>query len=847
VESVDGHSNRNETFALAGPPLWHQSLGSTIRNTDVMRGCSGGTKQRLATMGRVAALVATLTGLGGCDRHEPTGQPPAVDPGAENLGTVGLALTLSSNVSVSVVDYSITGNGITPRTGPINVADPGATPSLQVGGVPAGAGYLVTLTATSTDGQTMCNGSGMVDVVANQVSLITVIMQCRATGTTGVVNVGGGFNNCPVVTSYSGSPATVSVGGSITVSVSATDPDGDALMFGWTSGSGSFGDRGAPVTSFTCTASGPVTLTMTITDGQCQSGIALPISCVPFCQARANGTPCDDGNACTRADSCLAGACVGADPVTCAALDQCHDKGTCDPATGTCSNPNAANGKSCNDGDACTRVDQCANGACVGGSAVMCVAQDQCHAPGMCASQSGLCSNPPVADGTACSLQNANASCTGGACGVVSCSAGYGDCDLVASTGCEVSLLTSAANCGMCGRACSAGSTCGAGLCIAAPPTGLSAVAGGWKVQLAWSGVPDATSYTVLRAAAGSGTLQPIGTSISAQFLDDAVASGVTYTYAVASNSEGGASPPSVTVATTVLEKQVCVSDDDDSIRVFDSAQSGAATPVRTLTAGATGLESPEGLASNLVTGELFVALFGGQISVFPLSASGGPAPVRTLPGAASDSAGPFFLLESDPVNRELVTADQGASRLLVLDDSTGVVKRTVTGAATELAHPLSAMIDGVHGETLVGQLDPTNSFQQILVFGSADTGNQAPKRVLGGTGNTMVGGWAVVYDRVHDEVFSACNCNNLIMVFDRTASGNAAPKRTIQLPGPIVRVSSLMLDTAKDTLWVAGWGGLSKDQLLEIPRSSSGPATPLRTPVSLGLAGNAPRLARCN
>jgi len=740
-------------------------------------------------------LACAVVAVGGCDRREragPTVPAGQDDPGTQLVGAVGLALSLAANVTVSAVDYSITGNGITPRTGLINVSDAAVTPSLQVGGVPAGSGYLVALTASSVDGQTTCNGSGMVDVLANQVSLITVVMQCRATGTTGVITVGGGFNNCPSITSYSGAPATVAVGGSVTVSVSATDPDGDALMFGWTAPSGRFGDTGGPVTTFTCAANGPVTLTMTITDGMCPTSITLPILCVPFCQVRADGTPCDDGNACTRTDACQGGVCVGTNPVLCTALDQCHDAGTC-------------------------------------------------------AGQTGLCSNPAVADGTSCSLRNASAACTAGACGLVACQPGFGDCDLLASTGCEVSLQSSVSNCGMCGRACSAGSTCAAGLCMAAPPTGLSAVAGGWKIQLAWTAVPDATSYTVLRGLSGSGSLQPIGDTRTMQFLDDAVASGVAYTYAVASNSEGGPSAPSLTVAATALAKQVCVSDDDNSIRVFDSSQSGAAVPVRTLTAGATGLQSPEGLTSNLGTGELFVALFGGQISVFPLSASGGPAPVRTLQGAPSDSAGPFFLLESDPVNRELVTADQGASRLMVLDESSGVVKRSLTGAATQLAHPLSAIIDSVHGETLVGQLDPTNSFQQILAFGWADTGNQAPKRVLGGTANTMVGGWAVAYDRVHDEVFSACNCNNLIMVFDRTASGNAAPKRTIQLPGPIVRVSSLMLDTAKDTLWVAGWGGLSKDQLLEIPRGSSGPATPLRMPVSLGLAGNAPRLARCN
>jgi hypothetical protein len=48
-------------------------------------------------------------------------------------------------------------------------------------------------------------------------------------------------------------------------------------------------------------------------------------------------TACNDGDACTRSDSCQAGACTGADPVACSASDQCHETGTCDPATGSCS------------------------------------------------------------------------------------------------------------------------------------------------------------------------------------------------------------------------------------------------------------------------------------------------------------------------------------------------------------------------------------------------------------------------------------------------------------------------------------------------------------------------------
>jgi alpha-tubulin suppressor-like RCC1 family protein len=57
------------------------------------------------------------------------------------------------------------------------------------------------------------------------------------------------------------------------------------------------------------------------------------------------------------------GPCAG---VTCAALDGCHATGTCDPATGLCSNPAAPDGTACTDGDACTTVDACHAGACVG-------------------------------------------------------------------------------------------------------------------------------------------------------------------------------------------------------------------------------------------------------------------------------------------------------------------------------------------------------------------------------------------------------------------------------------------------------------------------------------------------
>src|SRR5207248_6364632 len=104
-------------------------------------------------------------------------------------------------------------------------------------------------------------------------------------------------------------------------------------------------------------------------------------------------TRCTHAPSSTHFDTCQAGACVGANPVVCTAADQCHTAGTCDPASGACSNPAKPNGTSCNDANACTQSDTCQAGACVGANPVVCTAADQCHTAGVCNPASGACSN----------------------------------------------------------------------------------------------------------------------------------------------------------------------------------------------------------------------------------------------------------------------------------------------------------------------------------------------------------------------------------------------------------------------------------------------------------------------
>src|SRR5207249_9490765 len=132
--------------------------------------------------------------------------------------------------------------------------------------------------------------------------------------------------------------------------------------------------------------------------------------------SKANGSSCSDGNACTQSDTCQSGICTGGTAVTCTASDQCHDAGTCDPQTGACSNPVKPSGTSCSDGNACTGAsadggDHCdANGQCVPGAAVVCTAPDECHDAGTCNPQTGTCSHPAKPSGAPCSDGDA---CTG--------------------------------------------------------------------------------------------------------------------------------------------------------------------------------------------------------------------------------------------------------------------------------------------------------------------------------------------------------------------------------------------------------------------------------------------------
>lgn len=95
------------------------------------------------------------------------------------------------------------------------------------------------------------------------------------------------------------------------------------------------------------------------------SGASIPYTTGPSCTLVVgcqSGSPCNDGNACTTMDTCIAGQCMGGPPLACADSNICTDD-ACNPDSGCTFLPNVS---SCDDGLFCTAVDTCSNGACTG-------------------------------------------------------------------------------------------------------------------------------------------------------------------------------------------------------------------------------------------------------------------------------------------------------------------------------------------------------------------------------------------------------------------------------------------------------------------------------------------------
>lgn len=112
------------------------------------------------------------------------------------------------------------------------------------------------------------------------------------------------------------------------------------------------------------------------------------------CMYMAKDATCTDGSECSQGDACASGACLGGATVDCGDGNAC----TTDSCTATTGCVHAPGAGPCEDGNACNGADSCVSGVCQAGNA-------KCGEHGTCTSLACLCDPGYGFDGQTCAPQ----------------------------------------------------------------------------------------------------------------------------------------------------------------------------------------------------------------------------------------------------------------------------------------------------------------------------------------------------------------------------------------------------------------------------------------------------------
>ncbi|MFT3927019.1 MAG: sulfatase-like hydrolase/transferase [Myxococcales bacterium] len=222
----------------------------------------------VTSLGR-ASLIFSLATAGAANSLAGCASEPSSDGSedGEQVGSLDLNLDVAPGVTINTVNYSITGNGFT-KSGTINVSG-APTISANIGGIPAGTGYSITLTASSTQGNASFTGSASFDVSAGGIASVKVSLRGSVGSGNGSVNVTGTINVSPVIDELTVSPLTVYVGSSVALTSVSRDPDQfpAPLTYYWSTTGGLIDTPIAQNATLTSTTAGTFTVTLTVSDG----------------------------------------------------------------------------------------------------------------------------------------------------------------------------------------------------------------------------------------------------------------------------------------------------------------------------------------------------------------------------------------------------------------------------------------------------------------------------------------------------------------------------------------------------------------------------------------------------
>ena len=232
-----------------------------------------------ASMFAIPALMFSFTALllsPGCGSV--TGNAAGGSP--DESGTIGVALQIAPGLTLASASYEVTGASGFSRTGAIALTN-STTLSATIGGLPVGSGYSIAITAGGMDGGIGCAGSASFAIVAGATTVVVINLRCHEPARTGSAVINGTINVCPALDDLSALPGEARVGSSLALSVSAHDLNNGALTFSWAAPSGTFSSPSVANPTFTCSAIGPVPVTVAVSDGDCGDSLTTIVTCTP--------------------------------------------------------------------------------------------------------------------------------------------------------------------------------------------------------------------------------------------------------------------------------------------------------------------------------------------------------------------------------------------------------------------------------------------------------------------------------------------------------------------------------------------------------------------------------------
>ena len=208
----------------------------------------------------------------------------------------------------------------------------------------------------------------------------------------GSILVNGDFNQCAQLQAVLPAATTLQAAleAEIDLEAQATDDEGHTIDYQWSATSGLLTNATTPTTTYTCSPTGAHVIRLSISDdgfNDCIEDWSMVVLCgdTTLCE----GVVCDDGNQCT--------------------ID------VCDPADGACVFPLQSNGAFCDFGGL---PGECQSGTCVGlcdDAATRCSDANECTLDN-CDGLTGSCSNPNLADGSSCDFDGYQGACMAGTC-----------------------------------------------------------------------------------------------------------------------------------------------------------------------------------------------------------------------------------------------------------------------------------------------------------------------------------------------------------------------------------------------------------------------------------------------